>query len=168
MSPRIFAVTLVAVLVLPAAARADVAGCCEGDTSTCAMACCKHDHHAEGLDVLLSLGGGVTMPEQLFTASVRQSATVWFHRPVQVGRSVLMGKYVIEHDTGRQARGEPCTHIYAGTDTATPVATFHCTHLDAAKSDRNTVGLQSTGDGMQKLVWFQFAGDDAAHGYPSR
>jgi hypothetical protein len=169
MSLKMFAVAVVAALGVPAMASGNAAGCCEHDAKPCAMACCKHDHPAaEGIDVLLSLGGGVTTPQEMFQASVRQTAVVWFHRPVQVGRSVLMGKYIIEHDTGRQARGEPCTHIYAATDTVRPVATFHCTHLDAGKSERDTVALQSTGDGMQKLVWFQFAGEEAAHGYPAR
>jgi hypothetical protein len=78
-----------------------------------------------------------------------------------------MGKYIIEHDTDRQARGEPCTHIYAADKPTTPVVTFHCTHLEGEGGDRGIVMLKSLGDGSQRLLWFQFAGEDAAHGYPA-
>jgi hypothetical protein len=86
---------------------------------------------------------------------------VWF------GRNVLMGKYVIEHDNDRAARGEPCTHVYAAEDMTKPVVTFHCTHLDANKSEKTTVLLGSLPDGMRKFMQFQFAGESAAHGFPT-
>lgn len=31
------------------------------------------------------------------------------------------GRYVIEHDNGRMARGKPCTRLYAYNDQLTPV-----------------------------------------------
>ena len=101
----------------------------------------------------------------------RQVAEVWFHRPVIVGRAILQGRYVIEHDNDRMARGEPCTHIYAYDDYADgdlmkPVA-FHCTHLDRARAGQNTVVLVSASDGMQVLTEFQFAGETASQGYPA-
>jgi len=46
---------------------------------------------------------------------------------------------VIEHDNDRMARGEPCTHIYAYNDRTTPVATFHCTHLERDRADEGVV-----------------------------
>ena len=102
----------------------------------------------------------------------RQVAEVWFHRPVIVGRAILQGRYVIEHDNDRMARGEPCTHIYAYDDYADgdltkPVA-FHCTHLERPRADQNTVVLVSAPDGLMKmLAEFQFAGETASHGYPT-
>jgi len=106
---------------------------------------------------------------QLFPAPpVRQQTEIWFQRPVVVGRHILQGRYVIEHDNDRMARGEPCTHIYAYNDRKNPVVTFHCTHLERDRNGTNTAVLVSTGDSaMQKLVEFQFAGDYAAHGVPS-
>jgi hypothetical protein len=99
---------------------------------------------------------------------VRQTAEVWFHRPVMVGKAILLGRYVIEHDTDRQARGEPCTHIYAYDDRTKPVAAFHCTHLERERAPQNTVVLVSEGDlTFQRLTEFQFAGETAAHGYPT-
>lgn len=99
---------------------------------------------------------------------ITQRAEVWFLRPVLVGRAILQGRYVIEHDNDRMARGEPCTHIYAYNDQSTPVATFDCTHLERDRSSRNIVVLATTSDGnMQRLTEFQFAGESFAHGYPS-
>ena len=163
-----FTLVLLAAIALPAMALADSPRCCEQEADKCAMACCKHDHPANGVELLLSLGGGLTMADELVPGAVRQRAEVWFHRPVWVGRNVLMGKYIIEHDTERQARGEPCTHIYAAADPDNPVVTFHCTHLEGEKDNRNVVALQTMGDGIRKLLWFQFAGETAAHGYPAR
>jgi hypothetical protein len=97
----------------------------------------------------------------------RQATVVWFMQPVRVADKILQGRYVIEHDTDRMARGEPCTHIYAYDDQKTPVVAFHCTHLEREVGERNTVVLHSTADGFKTLVEFQFAGESAAHGYPT-
>jgi hypothetical protein len=157
-----------AIVGLPATARANDQTCSEQRMHECAMPCCQTEKNLDGLELWLSMAGGLTTAEELFPAPAPQRAVVWFHRPVWVGRNVLMGQYVIEHDTERQARGEPCTHIYAMDDQRTPVVAFHCTHLEAARSDSNVVVLQSKGDSAQKLLRFQFAGEDAAHGYPDR
>ena len=99
---------------------------------------------------------------------VRQLAEVWFHRLVLVGRAILQGRYVIEHDNDRMARGEPCTHIYAFNDRTRPVVAFRCTHLERGRADQNTVSLATAPDGLMKvLTEFQFAGETAAHGYPT-
>jgi len=92
---------------------------------------------------------------------------VWFHRPVLVGKEILQGQYVIEHDNDRMARGEPCTHIYAFSDRKVPVAAFRCTHLDRKTAKENTVILASSGEVTQTFVEFQFAGERAAHGFPT-
>ena len=99
---------------------------------------------------------------------VRQVTDVWFHRPVLVGKAILQGRYVIEHDNARMARGEPCTHIYAFNDRETPVVAFHCTHLERERAAQNQVVLVSTSDaGIVRLTEFQFAGETGAHGHPS-
>ena len=108
------------------------------------------------------------VPELSPAPPVRQLAEVWVQRPVLVGRSILQGRYVIEHDNDRMARGEPCTHIYAYNERKTPVATFHCTHLERDRAAQNTVVLTTAADtNMQKLTEFQFAGETGAHGYPT-
>src|SRR6476619_3430477 len=72
----------------------------------------------------------VLIPRVPESRPVRESLVVWFMKPVKIGDRVLMGKYVIEHDNARMARGEPCTYIYAANDRRLPVVAFHCKHLD--------------------------------------
>jgi hypothetical protein len=139
--------------------------CCkDGKNGECDMPCCKDGGVVDAIEVLLAMDGQAR-PD--VGAPVRQTAVVFFHRPVWVGDAVLMGKYVIEHDMDRQARGEPCTHIYAFKDQKTPVAAFHCIHLDGERAAKDTVVLRSIDGAQQRFVQFQFAGETAAHGFPT-
>jgi len=159
-----------ALFLLPASADAS---CCDqhqmkAGAPCCDMPCCAdHAVKAEPTDIELLLP--LENDPQLNPAPpVRQQTEVWFQRPVMVGRFILQGRYVIEHDNDRMARGEPCTHIYAYNDRTKPVVAFHCTHLERDRNGTNTVALVTTGDGsMQKMTEFQFAGEHAAHGVPS-
>lgn len=143
--------------------------CCK-DGGECNMPCCKDKATAQqdgdAIEILFALDGQKLEPLTVESTPTTQTAVVFFQRPVWVGQTVLMGKYIIEHDTDRQARGEACTHIYAASDPKTPVAKFHCTHLDVNPTATDVVVLQSLGDGSQKFLQFQFKGEAAAHGYP--
>ena len=140
------------------------ASCCDERAHAAQHQCCG-DQNAEPSAVEMLL----EMDPQLNPAPpVRQTAEVWFQRPALVGRAILQGRYVIEHDNERMARGEPCTHLYAYNDRVTPVAMFECTHLERDRASQNVVVLVTTSDGnMQRLTEFQFAGESVAHGYPS-
>ena len=94
---------------------------------------------------------------------------VTFKNPVLVGNRILLGKYVIEHDNWRMARGLPCTHIYAYDDQRLPVVAFHCTHLKRPRSNAPTVTLRSMHEpnGLKRLTEFQFNGETAGHGVPT-
>ncbi len=168
MRHKLLAATAVAGLVFFLPARASAACCDQAPMPCCenAAACCaktSHVHEASAIDILLSLD------QQINPAPpVRQTAEVWFKRPTFIGRVIVQGRYVIEHDNDRMARGEPCTHVYAFDNRETPVATFHCTHLERDRAQSNLVGLVTVDpSGMQRLTEFQFAGEHAAHGYPS-
>jgi hypothetical protein len=148
----------------------DGAGCdmpCCKDDAGCDMPCCKDQAEGNAIDILIAMDPHALMPVPTPGAATRQTAVVFFQRPVWVGRTVLMGKYVIEHDTDRQARGEPCTHIYAADNQTTPVVTFHCTHLEGQRNKTAVVMLRSAPDGQQRFLQFQFANEEAAHGYPT-
>lgn len=170
---KLLAVGAVAGLFLLAPAAAD-ASCCDQKAHSaqhhqagcCDMPCCQDDKTgAEPSIVEMFLSAD---PQLSSALPVRQRAEVWFHRPVLVGKSILQGRYVIEHDNDRMARGEPCTHIYAYHDQKTPVVAFHCTHLERDRADQNRVVVYTTSDGnLQKLTEFQFAGETASHGYPT-
>lgn len=165
---KLLAVGAFAGLFLLAPAAADAA-CCDqhsadhAKAACCDMPCCKDGAEPSIVEMFLS-----TDPQLNPAPPVRQLAEVWFQRPVLVGRSILQGHYVIEHDNDRMARGEPCTHIYTYNDRSKPVATFHCTHLERDRADQNIVVLTTIGDAnMQTLTEFQFAGETGSHGYPT-
>jgi hypothetical protein len=166
---KLAAAIVVAGLVFMAPARADAACCDKAQAPCCekAMASCcdKHNHaeEASAIDMLLSMD-----PQLNPAPPVRQTMEVWFKHPTWVGKSIVQGRYVIEHDNDRMARGEPCTHVYAYDDRETPIATFYCTHLERDRAGQPKVGLITTSDGFKKLTEFQFAGETAAHGYPVR
>jgi hypothetical protein len=98
----------------------------------------------------------------------RQRMIAKFWNPVRVGDRILMGKYVIEHDTERMARGLPCTQIYE-FGKSLPVVAFHCVHLDRPYSDHASVTLQRTSDrtGVRVLTEFQLKGEVVGHGVPT-
>ena len=155
---KLFAAAAVAALALLWPTPASAA-CCDQACCDKAMACCEkkgHVHDATVPDVQIDV-----------VPPARQIAEVWFMRPTMIGRSIVQGRYVIEHDNDRMARGEPCTHVYAFDDRETPIATFHCTHLERDRAAKNTVELITLPDGMRQLTAFQFAGETAAHGYPT-
>lgn len=78
-----------------------------------------------------------------------QTTVVTFRDPVLVGDRILLGRYVIEHDNDRMARGEPCTRL------TRPAATT------------DLVFLRRTGTfPLQALLDFQFAGESSSHGVP--
>lgn len=146
-------------------AKCDMPCCKDG---ACDMPCCQDDLDiGSAIEILIAMDGQAIVLPSINVTPARQTAVVLFQRPVWVGNTVLMGKYVIEHDTERQARGEPCTHIYAVTDQKTPVAVFHCTHLEGERAETALVVVRSIDGEQQRLVQFQFAGETAAHGYPT-
>lgn len=140
-------------------AKAPAMACCDEKKAPAktAMACC--DGNDAGVAVA-ALG--------LPVKPAVQTLAVTFVNPVRVGGAVLMGRYVIEHDDARMARGEPCTYIYNADDRRVPVVTFHCTHLERPAANEGTVVLRPGAQyPLQELREFQFAGDDAAHGVPA-
>lgn len=144
------------------------AGCC--DMPCCAdhaMADTKSIPDPSAIEMLMAMTLPVTDPQLAPAPPVRQSTEVWFQRPVMVGRHILQGRYVIEHDNDRMARGEPCTRIYAFEDRTKPVLAFDCTHLVRDRASQSTASVVTKGD-MQVLTEFQFAGEIASHGVPLR
>jgi hypothetical protein len=101
----------------------------------------------------------------------REYAKVRFANPVRIGENVLMGEYIIEHDTDRMASGGPCTHIYSMKNRTKPVVTFHCRHLlrPVNKSEKALVTLRRDYNALGQgyiLTEFQYAGEREAHGVP--
>lgn len=163
---KLFAAAGVAAVLLLSPARAD-ASCCDQKMMSCCekeiMPCCADK---DAVQILMALAPLQNDPQLTPAAPARQVTDVWFMRPTFVGKSILQGHYIIEHDNDRMARGEPCTHIYAFDDRSKPVATFHCTHLEREPVSPGIAVVATKGD-MLVLKEFQFAGDSASHGVPS-
>ena len=167
---KLLAVAGAAFILLIAPASAD-ASCCkdhQAKAACCDMPCCQDKKDVDIVE-MLPFGND---PQLNPAPPVRQLFDVWFKRPTMIGRSVMQGRFVVEHDNERMARGEPCTHIYAYDDynkgdKSKPFATFHCTHLERGRATTNSVVLESLADGWQRLTEFQFAGESASHGYPT-
>ena len=152
---RFVGVGAVAAVFYVLAASPAAAACCEHAKKACCetptLACCETADDP--------VAGAVLIPKQPEPRPVRESMVVWFNRPVKVGDRILFGKYVIEHDNARMARGEPCTYIYAAEDRRLPVVAFHCEHLDRPRGERASVIVRPLGEpnGMQAFREFQFA-----------
>jgi hypothetical protein len=174
MHSRLLVAASIAGLFLAAPASAGQA-CCDRDHAKHQMAagmpCCDMPCCDEALAMERTVDITRLLPLQddpQLAAPARQVTDVWFKRPVMVGRHILQGHYVIEHDNDRMARGEPCTHIYAYDNQRVPVVRFHCTHLERGLAGANVAVLATLNDGsMQQLLEFQFLGETAAHGVPS-
>ena len=161
-----------------AAARPAAAACCADQPHGCCPSmtagCCDSSGDIVAASVLVPridqqiVVPPIELPRNFRPA--RETMSVWFTRPVKVGDRILFGKYVIEHDSVRMAKGHACTHIYAADDPQLPVVRFHCTHLKQAPGTTSSVTLRSLGEanGMREFVAFQFAGEDGAHGVPGR
>ena len=166
MKAHILATTLVASLglaSLPAAAAAQAGA---GHGTTTAAACAGHDHASMACcashDHAVAPAASAAVPE-----TAVQTIVVTFRDPVRVGDRILLGRYFIEHDDNRMARGEPCTRIYEASDPRLPVVQFHCTHLTRPVPSADTVFLRRSGTyPLQQLLDFQFAGELASHGVP--
>jgi len=100
----------------------------------------------------------------------RQSAIVRFERPTWVANRMLTGTYVIVHDEGNMARGEPCTALYlvgTGTHPLEEVVSFHCIPRERKVVPSFSIAVSSDPVlGIDVLTEYQFAGDSEGHGVP--
>ena len=169
---RVLPFVMTALVLLAADTRAAAATGCGDDKCCSSAACCTHRAGEILLDPMDSglavVAPGLEWPTD--SLPVREYAKVLFRDPVRVGRHVLMGPYVIEHDEERMAQGLPCTHIYAANDRRLPVVAFHCRHLVRQAGSKATVTLRRLPDPstrMFELVEFQFEGSTEGHGVPN-
>ena len=113
-----------AAFLLVSPARAEAA-CCDQKMMSCCetqvMPCCAD---TDAVQVLMAAVPLQNDPQLNPAPPARQITDIWFKEPTFVGKTILQGHYVIEHDNDRMARGEPCTHIYAFDDRTAPVVTF--------------------------------------------
>jgi hypothetical protein len=162
-------IVLAVFAALLAAAPADASqNCRRAEQQACTMTDCCHHHDAAGA---ASDDAATAQPHARADSRdiVRQTMAVWFHKPVKIGDRILLGKYLIEHDNNRMARGWPCTYIYAASDPRLPIVAFRCTHLERPLTTAPTIVVRRLheANGMTEFLAFQFAGETAAHGVPA-
>jgi len=98
-------------------------------------------------------------------ALVNMTETTWI-----AGR-FISGPVMFEHDDARMARGEPCTRVLRfvpGKGPAEELVGFHCKPRWGQAPDKFKAATDRLPDGMRVLTEYQFAGDDEAHGVPSK
>jgi len=105
-------------------------------------------------------------------AGSRQWTVVNFPDPIQVKGEVIMGPVLIVHDSDRMSRGEACTTFYRfqpGKGPKEELVSFHCRPQPREKVSETTFGYADTQTiGCKRLVSYQIAGDDEAHGVPEK
>ncbi|HEU4712909.1 MAG TPA: hypothetical protein VFS76_15145 [Pyrinomonadaceae bacterium] len=112
--------------------------------------------------------GSVSWNSTAANDSQKRRAVAAFDNPVTVQGVVLKGKYLFVHDDAAMARGEACTYIYKGQAEVRDklVVSFHCIHLERAKSKHFMWRTREIVPGVVELEEFQFSGETTAHGVP--
>lgn len=101
----------------------------------------------------------------------RQQAVVYLSEPTLIGASIVSGPVLFVHDSGRMARGEPCTSIRLFDPVKGPLqelVSFHCIPRARRLAARFTITTRPNlelGYGCI-LTEYQFEGDSEGHGVP--
>ena len=99
----------------------------------------------------------------------KQWAIVNFVSPVLVKDAILMGPYLIVHDSTKMARGEPCSTFYRFDTKRGPqeaVVAFHCLPATRERCDATNLTVVTSPVGFARLIEYQIGGDSEAHGVP--
>jgi hypothetical protein len=83
----------------------------------------------------------------------------------------MSGPVVFVHDDAKMARGEPCTSVHefdAQKGIGKEIVAFHCKPRWTKAPARFTQATSTRPDGPVVLTEYQFAGDEEAHGVPTR
>lgn len=98
-------------------------------------------------------------------------AAVNFTETTMIAGKFVSGPVVFVHDDARMARGEPCTSVHRydpAKGLQEELVSFHCKPRWTKAVDRFTNNTTRKPDGPPVLVEYQFAGDEEAHGVPTR
>jgi hypothetical protein len=100
----------------------------------------------------------------------RQAAVVRFLKPTIIAGAAVMGPVVFEHDDARMARGEPCTTVYQydakHQARGKMIVEFMCVPKFGDVAKEFEARCIKAPAGPDRLVEYQFKGDNEAHGVP--
>jgi hypothetical protein len=156
---------LVSVLAFGAVAAAGTIAARGAVAGTASNVCCVERHACcSGTESCCAATHAATQ-----TSAHEQWSIVNFADTVVVNRKFVVGPVLIVHDDEKMARGEPCTTFYRLDPAEGPkeaLVSFHCTPRRAKRVDATTFTTADSGVGVKRIVEYQLAGDDEAHGVP--
>ena len=88
-----------------------------------------------------------------------------------IAGAFVTGPVMFVHDDARMARGEPCTTVYRfepGKGRGEELVSFHCKPRWKKAPGQFTSGVVHSPYGPRVLTEYQFAGDEEAHGVPTK
>lgn len=88
-----------------------------------------------------------------------------------IAGTFVSGPVVFVHDDARMARGEPCTSVHRfvpGKGAGEELVAFHCKPRWGQAPERFTQAVATKADGPPVMTEYQFAGDEEAHGVPTK
>jgi hypothetical protein len=88
-----------------------------------------------------------------------------------IAGAFVSGPVVFVHDDEKMARGGPCTSVHEfdqKTGIGMEIVAFHCKPRWTKAPERFTQSTATRPDGPRVMTEYQFAGDEEAHGIPSK
>lgn len=88
-----------------------------------------------------------------------------------IAGAFVSGPVVFVHDDARMVKGEPCTSVHefdAKKGIGKEVVAFHCKPRWTKAPARFTQATATRPDGPRVMTEYQFAGDEEAHGVPTK
>lgn len=88
-----------------------------------------------------------------------------------IAGAFVSGPVVFVHDDAKMARGGPCTSVHRydpGKGVGEEIVAFHCKPRWTKAPGRFTTASASQVDGPPVMTEYQFAGDEEAHGVPTK
>ena len=88
-----------------------------------------------------------------------------------IAGAFVSGPVVFVHDDEKMARGGPCTSVHEFDDKkgiGKEIVAFHCKPRWTTAPERFTQATSTRPDGPKVMTEYQFAGDEEAHGIPTK
>jgi hypothetical protein len=88
-----------------------------------------------------------------------------------IAGAFVSGPVVFVHDDAKMARGGPCTSVHefdAKKGLGKELVAFHCKPRWTKAPARFSQATTTRADGPRVMTEYQFAGDEEAHGVPTR
>jgi hypothetical protein len=88
-----------------------------------------------------------------------------------IAGAFVSGPVVFVHDDAKMARGGPCTSVHrfdARKGVGEEIVAFHCKPRWTKAPEKFTQATTTKPDGPPVMTEYQFAGDEEAHGIPTK